>query len=54
MGCTYHPLRRENLGVHQKRSLKILQILNFGIEEVDKGQISTKLIFSVLALHHFL
>ena len=54
MGCTYHPLRRENLGAHQKNGLKILQIVKFGIEEVDKGQISKKLIFSVLALHHFL
>ena len=54
MGCTCHPLGRENLDVHQKKNLKILQIVKFGIEEVYKGQISTKLIFSVLVLHHFL
>ena len=54
MGCTCHPLGRENLDVHQKKNLKILQIVKFGIEEVDKGQISTKLIFSVLVLHHLL
>ena len=31
----------ENLDVHQKKSLKNLQILKFGIEEVDQGEIST-------------
>lgn len=34
-------MERENLDVHQKESLKILQIVKFGTEEVDQGQIST-------------
>ena len=46
MGWTYHPLGKENLAVHQKKSLKILQIVKFGIEEVDQGEISTNF-FSV-------
>ena len=41
-----HPLARENLDVHQKKSVKILQIVKFGIEEVDQGKISTNF-FSV-------
>ena len=42
MGCSYHPLERENLDFHQKTNPKILQIVKFGGDYVtDKGQIST-------------
>ena len=54
MECTCHPLGRENLDIHQKKNPKILHIVKFGIEEVGKGQISTKLIFSTLVLYHLL
>ena len=42
MGCTYHPLGRENLDVHSKKgSEDSTNIVKSGTEEVDEGQIST-------------
>jgi len=41
MGCTYHPLGRENLDVHSKESEDSTNIVKSDTEEVDEGQIST-------------